>query len=78
MTNNPGAGFPNVARWYESVSSVVAARFVGCMISFWKFAYIVACLFGIRLICSFVSLVYGVVETLVFCLFIGLVLSLQC
>ncbi|KAH7678925.1 elongation factor 1-beta protein [Dioscorea alata] len=29
VANNPGAGFPNVARWYESVSSVVAARFPG-------------------------------------------------
>ncbi|KAM0948749.1 putative translation elongation factor EF1B/ribosomal protein S6 [Dioscorea sansibarensis] len=29
VLKNPGAGFPNVARWYVSVSSALAARFPG-------------------------------------------------
>ncbi|KAJ0976127.1 hypothetical protein J5N97_018092 [Dioscorea zingiberensis] len=29
LSKNPGEGFPNVGRWYETVSSVLASRFPG-------------------------------------------------
>lgn len=30
VPTKPGSGFPNASRWYESVSGVLASRFVFC------------------------------------------------